>query len=960
MFAITETKPKNGDIPPKESLELNGFDLFISNHYNDPDTRGVVMYAKNSLNASLVKIDECQNFKDCLWIRIPTQENDLLVGCIYRSGTQNKAVTLDPEMYNMIKSMTLKCGYKNVLIVGDFNHPGIKWSPHPIITTDHRNQNHPEYQFVNCITDAMLTQHVSKATRDREGQRSVTDDLIFTSDEDMIENLQHIGHCGASDHQILMFTTVNTFKNTKCNKSLTRFKYHQADLINIEANLSKDWDEIFKDKDIEECYEIFMKEYNDACETHIPKEVLKKTDAIQKPMWMKPATLRLIKRKKSRHIKFLNTRSRTDREEYNRIRNEVTAATRSDRISFERNISKEIKNNNKLFWRYVNSQRKSKASIPDLKRKDGTYATTDADKAEILNSQFSSVFTREDLTNIPTFEPVECHTLLETLTTTPAKVEKNLKKLRTDKSCGPDKVHPFLLNKLAKCMSIVISKLFNISLQTGKLPTIWKEGIVTALFKKGSRSLASNYRGITLTSVICKQLEKIIVEALENHLRSNNLQDKNQHGFTKKKSPITNLLEALNIWSEAISHGLPVDVIYLDFEKAFDKVPHQRLLLQLEKYGIRGQVLSWIRDYLHNRQQKVRVNGVMSASSPVLSGVPQGSVLGPALFLIFVADVKPLIQNFLSLYADDSKLFTYMQDSQEHQHSIASIQQDINILSSWSEKMQMSYNEDKCHTLHMGANNEQHTYTLPKVSDMKKSNNGISYTYTFHNLKNVPEEKDLGVIVDEKLNFKAHISSKIAKANSTIYLIKNCFKYLDAPMFKMLYKSLIRPHLEYATPIWSPITKSEKIRIEGVQRRATKLVPELSNLPYKERLQHLKLPSLEYRRTRADILLLYNYINNNVIINTDTRCKICRTSTNMLSPITSGTRGHPFRFKILRHPNIRNRFFTTRTLPIWNNLKEETVMASTLNGFKNKLSVDPSMPSQYIIPAYASITSTSA
>ena len=128
----------------------------------------------------------------------------------------------------------------------------------------------------------------------------------------------------------------------------------------------------------------------------------------------------------------------------------------------------------------------------------------------------------------------------------------------------------------------------------------------------------------------------------------------------------------------------------------------------------------------------------------------------------------------------------------------------------------------------------------------------------------------------------------------------------------------------------------------------------------KESLQHLKLPSLEYRRTRADILLLYNYINNNVIINTDTRCKICRTSTNMLSPITSGTRGHPFRFKILRHPNIRNRFFTTRTLPIWNNLKEETVMASTLNGFKNKLSVNPSMPSQYIMPAYASITSTSA
>ena len=919
-----------------------------------------MIYVKSTLNATLIDIDECKKFKDCVWIRIPTQENDLLVGCIYRSGTPNKAITLDKDMHDMINYMTLNSGYKNVLILGDFNHPGILWSPHPIITTEHHNPNHPEYLFVNCITDAMLSQHVSKATRDREGQRSVIDDLIFTSDEDMVENLQHIGHCGASDHQILMFNTVNTFKNINTTKTITRFKYHQADLDKIEEKLTKDWDNEFENKNIEECYEIFLKDYNEACENNIPKEVLKKSDKIQKPIWMKPATFRLIKRKKSRHIKYLNTRSRTDKEEYNKIRNEVTAATRSDRICFERNISKEVKNNNKIFWRYVNSQRKTKATIPDLKRKDGTFATTDADKAEILNKQFSSVFTREDLTDIPTFDPIPCQTLLNDLTITPGKVEKNLRKLRIDKSCGPDKVHPFLLNKLSKCMSLPISKLFNISLQSGKLPTIWKEGIVTALYKKGSRSLASNYRGITLTSVICKQLEKIIVEALEQHLRANSLQDDNQHGFTKKKSPITNLLEALNIWSEAISHGLPVDVIYLDFEKAFDKVPHQRLLLQLERYGIRGQVLSWIKDYLHNRNQRVRVNGVFSSSSPVLSGVPQGSVLGPALFLVFVADVKPLIQNFLSLYADDSKLFTYMQDSYEHQHTAASIQQDINSLSMWSQRMQMSYNEDKCHTLHMGANNLHNTYTLPKVTDMKKSRHNTSYTLTFHKLKNVTEEKDLGVIVDNKLNFKAHISSKISKANSMIYLVKNCFKYLDATMFKLLYKSLIRPHLEYATPIWSPTTKADKIRIEGVQRRATKLVPALSNLPYQERLQQLRLPSLEYRRVRADILLLYNYVNNNIVLNPDTNCKTCRSNTNMLSPITSGTRGHPFRYKILRHPNIRNRFYTTRTLPIWNNLKEETVMASTLNGFKNKLSNDPSMPSQYIIPVYASNTSSSA
>ena len=427
------------------------------------------------------------------------------------------------------------------------------------------------------------------------------------------------------------------------------------------------------------------------------------------------------------------------------------------------------------------------------------------------------------------------------------------------------------------------------------------------------------------------------------------LKDENQHGFTKKKSPVTNLVEALNIWSEATSHGLPVDVIYLDFEKAFDKVPHQRLLLQLERYGIRGQILNWIKDYLSNRHQRVRVNGVLSTSSPVLSGVPQGSVLGPALFLIFVADMAPLIQNFISLYADDSKLFTYMQDSHEHMHTEQSLQEDINSLSRWSETMQMSFNVDKCHALHIGSSNRNYTYTLPKVSAETKTINSIGYTYTLHPLKNVQEEKDLGVIVDEKLSFKSHISSKISKANSMIHIVKNSFKYLDAAMFKLLFKSIIRPHLEYASPVWSPITQGEKNRIKGVQRRASKLVPALSNLPYTERLQILKLPTLEYRRTRQDLIFLYNYAHNNIILNTNTRCNICRNNTNMLSPITSGTRGHPFRYQLHRHNGIRKKFFTTRTLTLWNSLSPETVLAPSLNSFKNRLDKDPSMPGQYAL-----------
>ena len=306
------------------------------------------------------------------------------------------------------------------------------------------------------------------------------------------------------------------------------------------------------------------------------------------------------------------------------------------------------------------------------------------------------------------------------------------------------------------------------------------------------------------------------MELLEKHVIKNNLQSKQQHGFTIKKSTVTNLIEALNIWSEALSHGLPVDIIYLDYEKAFDKVPHQRLLRQLTKFGIRGNVLQWIGDYLHERTQRVRINGSFSNTAPVLSGVPQGSVLGPALFLIFVADVTHIIQNFISLYADDSKLFSYILESDSDQHTQQSLQEDINNLSHWSDQMQMSFNVKKCHTLHLGHRNTFYDYSLPKMTNIKKSNSGISYDYTFHPLEKVNNEKDLGVTIDDKLNFKLHISQKISKANSMLFLIKNYFQFLDADMFQLLYKSLVRPHLEYASPVWSPTTKEDIKRIESV------------------------------------------------------------------------------------------------------------------------------------------------
>ena len=568
-----------------------------------------------------------------------------------------------------------------------------------------------------------------------------------------------------------------------------------------------------------------------------------------------------------------------------------------------------------------------------------------------MNRQFASVFTEEDLINLPDFENQETQSTLSSITVTEEILLKHLKALRIDKAAGPDDVHPFILKNLADTLVKPLTLLFNLSLTETNLPEIWKKGIITALFKKGAKNLASNYRPISLTSIICKLLERIIVDCIIKHLTDNNIYDKRQHGFTKKRSTVTNLLEALNVWSEALSHHLPVDVIYLDLEKAFDKVPHHRLTLQLKRYGIRGDLLSWIERFLSNRKQLVKVGDQQSSESMVTSGVPQGSVLGPVLFLIYVSDISGLVKNFVSLFADDTKLYTYLLEEADDadRYTPLSVQRDINMVAHWSERMQMNFNIDKCHSLHMGSNNTKHQYTIPKQSDTVSRKNCCSYTYTFHNLSQVANEKDLGVTVDEELKFKKHIEDKISTANKMLGIIRHTFKHLDNRSFCMLYKSLVRPHLEYASVIWSPHTKQYQEMIEKVQRRATKLLPDLKNLPYDDRLKILKLPTPKYRRLRNDLLHLYKLSHNMVEMDQDTYCKKCTHNTLMLQKsLRTSTRGHEYKYQIHHHPGIRNRFITARALSYWNSLPNTTVNSPSINSFKNNLEKNmSSLPNQY-------------
>ena len=299
-----------------------------------------------------------------------------------------------------------------------------------------------------------------------------------------------------------------------------------------------------------------------------------------------------------------------------------------------------------------------RSRIPNLKKEDKSLTETDEEIAEVLNKQYCSVFTDETLHNLPKFDLKELITdTLSNIDVSVTEVEKLLKNLPPRKASGLDGIQPSVLRNLSAVLAKPLQIIFQLSINQGVFPKAWLQAGVVPIFKKGSRSDPANYRPVSLTSVLCKILEKIVVKHIIQHVKANNFYSKTQHGFTPQRSITTNLLEVLNRWTEALMHDIPVDIIYLDYAKAFDTVPHCRLIKQIETFGITGKVLSWIQAFLTNRQQKVLVNGAESSWAHVKSGIPQGSILGPVLFTLFVNDIPDQIKTYISLYADDTKIY---------------------------------------------------------------------------------------------------------------------------------------------------------------------------------------------------------------------------------------------------------------------------------------------------------------
>ena len=381
----------------------------------------------------------------------------------------------------------------------------------------------------------------------------------------------------------------------------------------------------------------------------------------------------------------------------------------------------------------------------------------------------------------------------------------------------PDGLHPKALKELASVLGVPLAILFNKSIQEGVLPEDWKCANFISIFKKGLKTEAGNYRPVSLTSVPCKVMESVLRDKMLKHLDTNDLLSHNQHGFTKNRSCLTNLLETLEEWTQALDEGHGVDAIFLDYQKAFDTVHHQRLISKLKGYGIGGILLKWIQDFLTNRKMRVVLNGHETDWAAVLSGVPQGSVLGPLLFLIYVNEIPEIIKSCVKMFADDTKLWRKIQSEEDEQI----LQQDLDRLEDWSKEWLLKFNASKCKVMQIGRKKTMN-YHLRDGTDIV-------------NLEETEMEKDLGVWINKDLKWSQQCRKSASKAMAVLGMIKRSFKQIDIDSFKILYNTYIRPHLEYCVQVWNPYYKKDIECLEKVQKRATKL----ARMPYEERLQNL-------------------------------------------------------------------------------------------------------------------------
>ena len=728
----------------------------------------------------------------------------------------------------------------------------------------------------------------------------------------MVNDLSVLDHNSVcrSDHYPIEFKINCNIKRIKATKrKILNFK--RADWEGLNNDLSSiEWASIFRQKDIDQCWNVFKFILLKLANKHIPVITIKSEF---QPPWFDSECHAAC-----RHKERLRSNFKENETELNELK------FINSRRDYKKLASKKMNDNllddedtsliTKKFWSYVKA--KSNAHrIPECVQYSGVLRNDRKEQAELFNSFFYDQFSTRsnydiaiDWANDSRFDIIFDK----------SEVEYLLSNINPNKAQGPGGIHGRILKMCSHSLADPLCHIYKLSYNSGYLPKEWKLANVVPVFKKGDKGDVENYRPISLTCLVMKVFERVIKETLLIHTK--HLLDNRQHGFLSNKSCSTNMVHFCDDLALSLNNDNRTDVVYFDFAKAFDSVNHDIILDKLKcKYKVDGTLLKFLCNYLKDREQCVVIGNEKSINKTVLSGVPQGSILGPLLFVLFINDMPDGISpgTKLALYADDTKIWRVIEN--DHDHAV--LQNDIDYLDKWSLDNKMKFHLSKC-----------------KVLSVQKSpvdaSTDFKYSLGTDPLEYADSEKDLGVDMTPKLSWSNQIDRLCSKASQKLGMIRrNCFFVKDTSRARTLYIALVRSIFESCSIIWRPTNQTLTAKIEGIQKRAIKWILSEEGLrnsysskeTYLMKCRQVKLLPMSQRFDFNDLTFMHKVIYNHIPVDLPDYLKLFDGNSRLRSihfdHLSLISTIHPTgSFLATRTSNSLANSFFYRTHIKWNNL----------------------------------------
>ena len=863
FFGLSETWLNNHR---EAELSIEGYTIFRCDSTRKKKssrgrfTGGVALYVRDDIAIStevLVSFSSNAVQTICLY----SKPENLVMTCLYRQpddkthGNPSTHIDLKTALSRLMHAIGKLNPSPDIIFGGDFNIPHVKWpegTPAPKASTDEKLMLNHLNEFCN---ELFLNQIITQPTH-KDGN---TLDLLFVNNQSLVHDAQIIPVLhSTSHHSIIQISTA--YKADTQSTSQARPTRSMFDALNFFSK-DVDWDTILNTlKEVDWTAEVDDKSPDDMltsfyneCYRVTSESVPVKTPADKRKLDKVHRYRRSLTNRRRRinkrltHMTSPAQRSKLHAELLD-IEKKLQRSHRDSEDYMENKAVESIKANPKYFYSYAKKKAKPISKIGPLLKSKDQLTNDNKEMAELLSNQYASVFSTPKDESHAESEAEANPAKLSDFKFDKSDIEAAIDELSSNAAAGIDGFPAILLKKCKDVLSYPLYMFWRKCLDQGYIPSSLKRSLITPIHKGDSRADPANYRPIALTSHVIKIFEKIIRKHVVEFMNKHNLFNDNQHGFRAGRSCLSQLLEHFDQIVEILEGGANVDVIYLDFAKAFDKLDFKIVLKKLTKMGIEGRVHSWIEAFLTNRFQQVTVNGVKSDPMPVISGVPQGSVIGPLLFLILISDIdKDTVEALVKSFADDTraaKEIWYKED-------VAILQHELSKIYDWSTANNASLNDKKFEGMRLGSNEEIKSdthYTTPSGNtiEIKKS------------------IKDLGVWLSDDCTFNDHIQKTTVKAKDMISWILRSFKTRKQELMLTLYKMLVLPILEYCSVLWAPLDVGNTQKLDEIQWTFIRKVNSNAVKDYWKRLKDLKLYSLERRRDRYRIIYVWKVLEGHV------------------------------------------------------------------------------------------------